>query len=396
MEESQESRETNPPEFSLVLGGPFYRLLVRTSLLRSPMELLPRRVVFVTALAWLPLLLLSIIDGRAIGGVSVPLLSDIETYARFLLAVPILLIAENASHSTLPLIIRQFRERGIVAGSEERFDVAIQTAVRRVNSTTAEVVMLALAVILGPWLWRNGVALHTDTWYADAKDEGISLTKAGIWFVHVSAPMFQFLLLRWYYRLAVWWWFLWKLSGLPLHLAAVHPDRSGGIGFLGDGSLAFMPVLFAQGAVASGLIASRVLFDGADALEFRGPIIVFLVCLLGSVLVPMLFFTRVLGLARRQGMRRYGWLAAAHSRAFERKWFSGSLPEAESPLGSPDMSSLADLAAAGDIVRDMRPIPTGLRTSLALAGAAALPFAPLVLTVIPLTELLQEAVKLLI
>jgi hypothetical protein len=360
------------------------------------MHLLVRRVLVLTLLAWLPLLLLSLMDGRAFAGVSIPLLSDIETYARFLVAIPILLIAENASQATLPNIIRQFRERGIVAGSEDRFDAAIQSAVRHVNSVTAEIAMLAMAVIVAPWLWRNGLALHTDTWYADAQGEGISLTKAGTWLVHVSVPMFQFLLLRWYYRLAVWWWFMWKLSGLPLHLAAVHPDRSGGIAFLGDGCLAFMPVLFAQGAVASGLIATRVLFDGADALEYRGAVVMFMVCLLGSVLIPMLFFSRVLSSARRQGMRRYGWLASVHSREFEGKWFNGTLSTEQSPLGNADMSSLADLAGAGEIVRGMRPVPIGLRTSLALVGAAAAPFAPLVLTVIPFNELLHEAVKLLI
>ena len=45
-----------------------------------------------TVLAWVPLLLLSAVQGYAWGGVTVPFLYDIELHARLLLAMPILLV----------------------------------------------------------------------------------------------------------------------------------------------------------------------------------------------------------------------------------------------------------------------------------------------------------------
>jgi hypothetical protein len=71
-------------------------------------------------------------------------------------------------------------------------------------------------------------------------------------------PFFQFLLLRWYVRLFIWLLFLWRISRFDLRLLAAHPDRAGGMGFLGVGSYAIAPILFAQGAVLAGLIANRI------------------------------------------------------------------------------------------------------------------------------------------
>ena len=58
----------NPPDFSLVLGGPLFQLLVRSRLATPALELMKRRIVFITLFAWLPLLLLSLVAGKAWGG----------------------------------------------------------------------------------------------------------------------------------------------------------------------------------------------------------------------------------------------------------------------------------------------------------------------------------------
>ena len=48
-------------------------------------------------LTWLPLLLLSIVEGHAWGrSVELPFLRDVETNVRFLLAAPLLILAEVA------------------------------------------------------------------------------------------------------------------------------------------------------------------------------------------------------------------------------------------------------------------------------------------------------------
>jgi hypothetical protein len=56
------------PDFPLVLGGPLYQLFRRSHLAGDALELLHRRMLFIPLVAWLPLLLLSLIRGHALGG----------------------------------------------------------------------------------------------------------------------------------------------------------------------------------------------------------------------------------------------------------------------------------------------------------------------------------------
>ena len=60
----------DPADFSLVLGGPLYQLWRRTHLAGDALQLLRRRIVVLTVLAWVPLLRLSVAEGHAWGGAS--------------------------------------------------------------------------------------------------------------------------------------------------------------------------------------------------------------------------------------------------------------------------------------------------------------------------------------
>src|SRR5579864_1105613 len=86
-------------DFSLVLGGPLFQLCRRAHLSGDALELLHRQALVIALLAWLPLVLLSLIEGRAIGGViRIPFLHDIEANLRFLVALPVLIFAEFVVH----------------------------------------------------------------------------------------------------------------------------------------------------------------------------------------------------------------------------------------------------------------------------------------------------------
>ena len=394
-------RNTTQPlaaeEFSLVLGGPLYQLFLKTRLARPPLNLLHRRMVLIPALAWLPLLVLTLLEGTAIGNVTVPLLKDVEAYARFLIAIPILLVAELVVHDRLRMIIGQFRERDIVtAASLPRFEAAIASAARLRNSMTAEIVMLVVVFVAGTWMWKHGMALKIDTWYASIADGRSEFTLAGKWFVYVSAPVFQFLLLRWYFRLWIWWRFMWQVSRLPLQLKALHPDRAGGIGFLGGSMVAFTPVLLAQSALLSGVVFSRVLTGAGTAMDFRGEIGVLIVFLAAQIVVPLLFFAPSLIDSQRSAMRRFGLLSTEYARDFERKWLQGGAPAGEELLGSGDIQSLNDLAGSHEVVREMRPVPFSLPTFVRLLVVTAAPFLPLVLTVIPFDELVHNLAEMML
>jgi hypothetical protein len=99
----------DPPDFSLVLGGPLYQLL------------------------------------RA--GATVPFLLDAEVHVKFLLATPLLIAAELAVHQRMRTLARTFLERQLVPDdARDRLDATVESAFRLRNSVAAEVLLLAGAV----------------------------------------------------------------------------------------------------------------------------------------------------------------------------------------------------------------------------------------------------------
>src|SRR5204862_1216499 len=137
---------------------------------------------------------------------------------------------------------------------------------------------------------------------------------AGWWFGCVSLPLFQFILLRWYFRLFIWARFLWHVSRIELKLVPTHPDRCGGLEFLASVCTAFAPVLLAQGALLAGTLANQIFYAGAKLSQFKVEIIAMLAVALFAVLGPLLVFIPVLGHAKRVGLREYGSLAQRYVR----------------------------------------------------------------------------------
>lgn len=383
------------PDFSLVLGGPLFQVFRRAHLSGSYLELLHRRIIVIMLVAWLPLLILSLLGGRAIGGVTLPFLRDIETHVRFLVALPVLVAAELIVHLRLRVVVQNFVKRNIVVADEmPLFRAAIDSAMRLRNSIPLEVGLLILVWTAGQWLWHSEVALGASSWYAFPEGTRLRLTPAGYWNAFISIPIFQFLLLRWYLRLFVWFRFLWQVSRLHLHLVPTHPDRTAGLAFLGKSSYAFGPILFAQGALLSGLIASRVLFGGQNLLSFKmeavGLVGLFLLFILG----PLTMFTPQLARAKRKGLGDYGMLASRYVDEFERKWVPGGVPTQDELLGTADLQSLADLDSSYEVVREMRAVPFGVQDMTRLAAATAAPLVPLGLTILSFEELVLRLVKI--
>jgi hypothetical protein len=388
----------DPYDFSVVLGGPLFQLARRTHLAGDALELLRRRLIIVSLSAWLPLLILSTVSGLAWSGVKVPFLLDIEVHIRFLVALPLLVVAELVVHQRLRPVVRQFLERNLVpADSRARFDAAVASAVRLRNSIVAEVILIALVYVFGmAYLWPRYGALGVPTWYATPVEGGRHLHLAGWWYVCVSVPVFQLFLLRWYFRLFIWIRFLWQVSRCRLSLIPTHPDRAGGLGFLSLTVVAFAPLLAAHGALLAGMIANRIFFQGATLVAFKVEVIVVVAFLLVVVLAPLLLFTPHLSEARRVGLREYGALAERYVRAFDRKWLRGGAPEQEELVGTADIQSLADLDASFEIIRGMTIVPITRNTVLQLAVITLLPVAPLLLTMVSAEELLTRLLQVVL
>jgi hypothetical protein len=378
-----------PHEFSLVLGGPLFQLLRRTRIYGDHMELLNRRIIAAVLITWFPLLLLS---GLSSGGLH-SFLHDVEVHVRFLIALPCLIIAELLANSRLRPVTHRFVERRIVPPQDvPRFDSAIESAIRLRNSNLVEICLFILVYTFGPLLWNSRVPVIASTWYAQPGGRW-NLTPAGYLYVFVSIPIVQFILLRWYLRFFIWYRFLWQVSRLKLNLISTHPDRCAGLAFLGKSAYAFAPILFAQGTLLAGVVASRVLYRGENLKSFKMQIFGFVVLFVLAVLGPLLMFSRQMAAAKRKGLADYGQLAQDYVEDFDRKWVAHDPPPHEDILGTGDIQSLADLGNSYSVVSSMRPVPFGLDDITRLAAATVAPFLPLLLTIFPLDVLVMKIVQ---
>ena len=391
MKESSPVEETQ--DFSLVLGGPIFQLLRRAHLEGEHLELLRRRILIITLLAWLPLLLLAVF-GPAAGSVGrLSFFRDVEVHVRFLVALPVLIAAELLVHLRIRPVVRRFVERRIVLPRDlPRFNSAIESAVKLRNSIPVELGLLLIVYTFGLWLWDSRTEIVAATWYALPGGRW-HLTPAGLWYVFVSIPIAQFILLRWYLRFFIWYRFLWHVSRIELNLIPTHPDRGAGLAFVGKSAYAFGPVLFAQGAMLAGVVASRVLYKGESLLSFKLQIGGFIVFFVLAILGPLLMFTPKMARARRKGLADYGLLAQRYVESFEQKWVLRDAVTSDELLGAADIQSLADLGNSYALVREMRPIPFALEDITRLAAAAAAPFVPLLLTIFSPEELMMRIIK---
>jgi hypothetical protein len=397
-----EVREANVEEssdFSIVSGGLLFRLWRRTGLAGQELELTLRRVIVTVLVTWLPLLVLTILEGNAWGRTGkVTFLRDLETHVRLLIAAPLFILAELRVHRVLSQLVRLFVVRGLVKGAARtQFDAAVASARRLRDSAVPELLLIALVYGVGlPFVWRDRVALDVSSWYATVEGGHLYASLAGWWAALVAIPVCQFLALRWFFRFFIWGRFLWQVSRTKLALEPTHPDGTAGLHFLCRSGRAYNVVLTAFGTVLAGMIANRILYEGAKLLQFKVEIVGVVGVLLLSVLGPMLAFYQQLRVARRRGMEEYGTLGQQYAREFNRKWIRGGNPPTDQPLlGSHDIQSLSDLRSGYAMIERIRLVPFGTKNVTSLVAIILAPVAPLLLTVFSVEQLVERVLKAL-
>jgi hypothetical protein len=393
--------ETNAPDtdFSLVVGGPLFQLFRRAHLCDDAMSILWLRLLVITGFCWLPLCILSAIEGHLLPGTTaIAFFNDIENQVRFLISLPMLILAEVFVHQRLGLLMRLFTDRDLVAREDlPRFQAARSSAAGLRNSFIPELGLVGLVFLISILVTPTRiVGLHLATWYVGGPPEGSHLTLAGMWYAYLSLPLFQFLLLRWYFRLFIWARFLWQVSRIRLQLVPTHPDRVGALAFLGNTGVAFGFLLLAQGALVSGQLANRIFYFGAKLESFLYVSLMYVVFVLLAVTAPLAAFVPQLSRARRLGRAEYGNLANLYMRGFDEKWVQSRTPAGEPLLGSADIQSLADMGNSYSVLQEMGVFPLSRQLLIQLVVLAILPLIPLLLTVMPLEELLKKLFGLLL
>jgi hypothetical protein len=377
-------------------GGPLFTIQKRVGLIRENAPLIARRAAGAAVLTWLPLLILSVIEGRAWGkSVPVAFLHDFSAYSRFLLAVPLLVFAENILGPRIAGTATHFVRSGVVVEKDYvRFDQLIEHGLRSRDSITAEIVIAILAYV-SSYVGFRETAVHVTTWYGTRTDSGLFLTMAGWWLLGFCTPLYHFLVFRWLWRLFLWFQFLARVRSLDLQLFPTHPDQAGGLAFIGEAQRFFGILLFAISIASTGVLANEVLYDKIPLKNYAAAIIAYVVFALIIMVGPLVVFAGTLLKTKRTGLRQYGALATEYTGAFHRKWIEHENPEHEQLLGSGDIQSLADLGNSFSFVEKMKALPVDPRVIIHLTIATLLPLTPLLLTVMSPKEILKLLMKVL-
>jgi hypothetical protein len=384
-------------EVALFRGGPFLRLLGHLGLADQDLGLLGRRCFWLALIAWLPLFALNALSGYlwTRNGLMLAFVPDVGVHVKFLVALPLLLVAEVLVSRHTRQTARQFLQRELIpARSRAEFHAAIAAFQRRRESTVAEAIMLGLVAFVSlPMRWQVHLADYIPTWHAVMENGRLVPTPAGIWFACVSLALFHFLLLRWYFRLMLWARFLWQLSRIKLRLIPEHPDGAGGLGFLGSKAKGFTAFAIALGAYFSSVLANQILYTGNTLPDFRLEIALFVLLVALLVLAPLTVFSAQLSQAKSSGLESFDRIGERYGRAFDARWNHEAMRGDPTLLGSPDIQSLADLANGYAVVKNMRGVPFSKQTVTTILIATVAPLVPLLLTRMPWQELLVKLIK---
>jgi hypothetical protein len=370
------------PEISLIRGGPFYHAQLRTRLILPHQWNLGRRLIFAVAIGWIPLVLLTALFQP---GTLVALLTDYRVASRMLIAVPVLLLGQILMESKFRMIVGQVREDLIAPPDLPRFDDTVGWLIRLRDSMLPEMAIAALVCLHIALSFSGNLGLASG-WAMEGGQTalGAHLGPAGWYYTVVSQAIYQFLLGLCLWKWLLWTFFVFKLSRMNLQLMVSHPDKHGGIGFLGMSTVAFAPIAFAVAAAVGATWRYEILYAGAHLLSFKMPAILLLVIVLLLAVGPLLFFVQKLAPLRRKGILQYGSLAHLHSTEFYEKWILHRKGHEADLLSAPEISSLTDLASSFQNIEDMKPLPLDKGSLIAPALAVVIPMLPAILAEIPL------------
>ena len=378
-------------DFSLVVDDPLYRAQQTLGLIpRRGGFGLGRRIAVAIAITWLPLVVYAFVRRRLLvgGEAPEPLLEHFGVHARFLLALPLLLVAESTMQATLHRILPQFVSSGLVDDAlTPAFRAILADAARLRSSRAALFVMMALVAVATTLAWLHSADLHELAW-----EPATDRTAFGVlWFSFVARPLFLLVLAAWAWRLVVLFRMFAQIAKLDLRLAPTHPDRAAGLGFLEGLTVGLAPIGFAIAVPIAGRWAHDAVYHGVDVHTLQAPAIAFVVVQVALALAPLLAFAPRLRVLRRESLAGYGALLAEYGRLVERRWIRRKVvADEDGLLSAPEIGPVADTVALYEVVSKMRPAPISRRSLLPIALASALPLLPVFATQLPVKDVLLK------
>jgi hypothetical protein len=383
-------------ELSLVRGDALFRLQRRIGLIPPDGLGLVRRAVFWSLVAWLPVALWAAYAGRAVPGEAAePLLAHFGVHARFLVAVPLLVLAEGPAHALAAWLLPYFVQSGVVPrGEVAKFRAAI-AATARLRDATLPWVAIVGAVVAFATLSETVQHSHEIDWAVEGDGAG-RWGFGAFWYLYVGRFVFLTLALAWLWRLVLVFVLLRRIARLDLSIVPTHPDRAGGLGFLERVPPVFAPFALAIGVVLASRWAHDAVYHGLVLQSIRVEMAAFVVLAVVLFLLPLAAFGGLLRRARKQALLDYGALVGRHGRLVRERWIEGRALADDAVLNAPELGPVADTVAAYAAVKAMRTVPIGKAAIVPVAAAAVAPMVTVLALQVPVGELLLKIVKALV
>jgi hypothetical protein len=322
--------------------------------------------------------------------------TDVAIHARFLIAVPLLILAEADAIPMLGRLSSHFLVSGLVDPEDRgRYEYAAASTKRLLEAKAAEAITFLLAYVVVIVLILNLSHKNTPSWYWSGTGP-LDLSPPGIWHAFISVPLLLWLFFGWVWRLLLWWRFLALMARLHLRLIPSHPDHAGGLKFLSAAIRGHRLLAFALGVIVAGNEVNAMLHTGLPHLGYKNAAAVVALLMLVLAAGPLSMFITKLRTIRTLGMLRYGPLAAAVGSEFERKWVDKTGGVDARALEVSDFSATTDLYQVAERVYQVSDLPFHWKDLTPVAVAAVVPFIPAALMTVPLKDILQAVKALLL
>jgi hypothetical protein len=374
-------------DFSLFRNDPLNRIFHRLHLRSTGILGVIVRSAFLILLTWLPMALFALWEGVALGNAPREnFLCDVAAIGQFLIGIPLFLFAEYKIDGKLAGTARHLNHAGLVRSEDVASVKEAEHQIARARKwRTPDLCCLLLGYLFTAcWILPE---LYNDiqTWHALGPAGNQSLTWAGAWDAFVCVPLLNYWWMRWVWKIALWCWYLYRVSRLELRLVASHPDQTGGLEFLSGAQTEFGIAIFAFGCgVVGASVAYKIIIEEAPLTVFAvwGPMAGFALFAPLCFLLPLFMFTAQLKKTKKEALFQFEVQAAESARAFQERWFKARRPKDDEILIGPYLTFLANLNTVYANVKKMRVVPFDLRSASELFASTGAPLVPIIFHIV--------------
>lgn len=382
-------------EFSFEDHG-YNKLILKAGIAGNSMQAQIIRAVIPMLICWVPLAIFTTLDGTFwTGDITTSFITSFDTQLRFLISLPLFILSERMVTPKLELILQQFISSGIISKQDkEEYLLTIKKRTRFLKSHWTDLAVLVVCYIQAfAVLTYESTFTHLISWQMEIMDGEPNLNFAGYWITLIGKPFILFLFYRWILRIIVWGTILRRTSRLDLNLFAIHPDRCGGLGFLGYSIRYFSPVAFAISVTVAGNISDFMLIENVHLAELKFAIAGYFLLITLIFTLPLVPFIKKLIEKREKSIFENNDFANGMYREFRKQLSKGYENVNNDDLKLPYYSSICDLNGVMENALGMKFMPFTIKDLIPLWTMAGIPFLGVIIIEVPVAELFRTIIS---